>query len=74
MEELLLRPHECAEVLGLRRSKGYQLIAGGTIPSIPSIAIGKSRRIPLDAPRARVRARAETGAGARPGPLSRRVS
>ena len=71
MEELLLRPHECAEVLGLRRSKVYQLIAGG---AIPSIAIGKSRRIPLDALRARVRARAETRAGARPGLLSRRGS
>lgn len=56
MEKLLLRPREAAEVLGLCRSKVYELIASGTIPSI---TIGKSRRIPLDALREWVRAQAE---------------
>lgn len=57
--EKLLRPYEAAEVLGVCRSKVYELIASGTIPSI---TIGKSRRIPLDALRERVRAQAEASA------------
>lgn len=77
MEKLLLRPHECAEVLGLCRSKVYELIASGTIPSI---TIGKSRRIPLDALRAWTRAQTEVGAAESPAstahpatPISRRI-
>ncbi|HET8630027.1 MAG TPA: helix-turn-helix domain-containing protein [Thermomicrobiales bacterium] len=65
MEKLLLRPHECAEALGLCRSKVYELIASGTIPSI---TIGKSRRIPLDALREWVRAQTAAGT-AEPGVL-----
>lgn len=56
MEKLLLRPHECAEVLGLCRSKVYELIASG---ALPSITIGKSRRIPVEALRDWVRAQSE---------------
>ncbi len=56
MERLLLRPHEAAELLGLGRSTVYELIAGG---AIPSIIIGKSRRIPLEALRAWVRAQTD---------------
>ena len=58
MEKLLLRPHECAEVLGLCRSKVYELIASG---ALPSITIGKSRRIPVEALRDWVRAQSEAG-------------
>jgi excisionase family DNA binding protein len=54
MEKLLLRPQECAQALGLGRSKVYELIANG---ELPSITIGRSRRIPLDALREWVRAR-----------------
>ena len=59
MERLLLRPHEAAELLGLGRSTVYELIASG---AIPSITIGKSRRVPLEALRAWVRAQTDVGA------------
>ncbi len=49
MEKLLLRPTEVAEAIGLGRSKTYELIASGTLPSI---TIGKSRRVPAEALRA----------------------
>ena len=42
---LLLRPAEVGEALGLGRSKAYELIASGTIPSI---RIGKSIRVSAD--------------------------
>ena len=44
--KLLLRPEEGAEACGISRSKFYQLIAEG---AIPSIKIGKSRRVPVQA-------------------------
>lgn len=43
---LLLRPSEAGEALGLGRSRVYELIAGG---ALPSIRIGKSIRVPADA-------------------------
>lgn len=43
---LLLRPAEVAEALGVGRSKAYELIASGMIPSI---TVDKSRRVPADA-------------------------
>lgn len=46
MEQLLLKPEEASRVLGLGRSKIYQLLATG---AIESIAVGRSRRIPADA-------------------------
>ena len=46
MEKLLLRPTEAADQLGITRSKLYELLASG---EVPSIKIGKSRRIPADA-------------------------
>jgi len=45
MEKLLLRPTEAAEVIGLGRSKMYELLAKGIVPSI---RIGKSVRVPVD--------------------------
>jgi len=44
MERLLLKPTEAAEVIGLGRSKTYQLISSGVIPSV---RIGKSVRVPV---------------------------
>ena len=67
MERLLLRPHEAAELLGLCRSTVYELIASG---AIPSITIGKSRRVPLEALRAWVRAQTDTSAMVHSVPVS----
>lgn len=46
MEKLLAKPSEAADALGLGRSKTYQLIANGTLPSV---RIGKSIRVPIEA-------------------------
>lgn len=45
-DRLLVRPDEAAEALGLSRSRIFEMIADETLPSIK---IGKSRRIPYDA-------------------------
>jgi excisionase family DNA binding protein len=45
-ERLLLRVEEAAEVISLSRAKVYELLAKG---DIPSITIGRSRRIPVSA-------------------------
>jgi excisionase family DNA binding protein len=49
MDRLLLRPAEAAEAIGIGRSKVYELLARG---DLPSIRIGSSVRVPLDALRA----------------------
>ena len=59
MEKLLLRPTEAAEIIALGRSKTYDLIAKGIIPSI---RIGKSVRVPADALREWVKAQICTAA------------
>ena len=46
VDRLLLRPSEAAETLGIGRSKTYELISSG---AIPSIRIGGSVRVPVDA-------------------------
>jgi excisionase family DNA binding protein len=46
MDRLLLRPGEAAELIGLGRSKVYALIASG---ELPTVRIGGSVRVPLDA-------------------------
>ena len=43
---LLLRPTEVAETLGIGRSKAYELIGSGVLPSI---RIGGSVRVPVEA-------------------------
>ena len=43
---ILLRPDEAAEALGISRSKCYALLAAGRLPSV---RVGASRRVPLDA-------------------------
>jgi len=45
LDKLLLRPNEVAEMTGLGRSKTYELIAEGVIPSVK---IGKCVRVPAD--------------------------
>jgi excisionase family DNA binding protein len=45
-ERLLLRVEEAAEVMGLSRAKVYELLTEGRIPSIK---LGRSRRIPVSA-------------------------
>jgi len=46
MDSLLLKPVEAADKLRISRSKAYELIAQGVIPSI---RVGGSVRVPLDA-------------------------
>lgn len=43
-DRLLLKPEEAAEVLGIGRSKLYELLAAG---EIESVRIGASRRVPM---------------------------
>jgi excisionase family DNA binding protein len=43
---LVLRPGEVAIALGISRSKAYELIAVG---AIPSLRVGSSVRVPVDA-------------------------
>ena len=45
-ERLLLRPSEAAEAIGVSRSKAYELIATG---EIPSVTVGGCKRVPVDA-------------------------
>ena len=45
MDKLLLRPVEAAEVIGVGRSKVYELMARG---EIPSVRIDGGVRIPVD--------------------------
>jgi len=46
MDKLLLTPTEAATQIGVGRTRIYDLIARGVIPSV---RIGRSRRVPLDA-------------------------
>jgi len=45
MDKLLLRPLEAADILAVSKSKIYELLSSGLIPSI---RIGKSIRIPSE--------------------------
>jgi prophage regulatory protein len=46
VERLLLRPNEVAESLGISRSRAYELIAAG---DIPSVRLGTSIRVSTEA-------------------------
>jgi excisionase family DNA binding protein len=48
-DRLLLRPSEAGEAIGVSRSKAYELIAAG---KIPSVKVGGCVRVPVDALRA----------------------
>ena len=45
MSRLLLKPEEAAEALGISRSKLYQLLAAGVIPSL---RLGSIIRVPAE--------------------------
>jgi excisionase family DNA binding protein len=45
MDRLLLKPAEVSELTGLGKSKTYELIAAGVIPSV---RIGRSVRVPAE--------------------------
>lgn len=45
-DRLLLRPCEAGEAIGVSRSKAYELIAAG---KIPSVKVGGCVRVPVDA-------------------------
>jgi len=44
VEKLLLRPMEAAELIAVGRSRIYEMLASG---ELPSIRIGRSVRVPL---------------------------
>ena len=45
VERILYRPAEAAEAIGVSRSRVYELINSG---EIPSIKVGGVRRVPVD--------------------------
>lgn len=45
-ERMLYKPAEAAEAIGVSRARAYELIAAG---AIPSIRIGSSIRVPVEA-------------------------
>jgi excisionase family DNA binding protein len=55
VDRLLLRPTEAAEVLGLGRSKVYEMLGRG---ELPQVRVGGSVRVPIEALREWVLARA----------------
>ncbi len=46
MDKMLLKPHEAQQTLGIGRSRVYEMLATG---ELPSIRIGHSIRIPVKA-------------------------
>jgi excisionase family DNA binding protein len=68
MEKILLRPVEVAETLGIGRTKAYELIGSGVIPSI---RIGSSLRVTAEGLRAWVAAQTDDAARVE---LTRRLS
>jgi excisionase family DNA binding protein len=61
VDRLLLRPAEVAETLGVCRSKAYDLIARGVIPSV---RIGWAVRVPAGHLKRWIEEQATTGQGA----------
>ena len=57
-EKLALRPTEAAEAIGVSRSRAYALIAKG---ELPSVRIGNSVRVPVDALRRWIESRTSAG-------------
>jgi excisionase family DNA binding protein len=60
-QPLLLRPEDAARILSLGRSKVFEMIASG---ELPSLKFGKSRRIPSAALAAWVEERTREAVGA----------
>ncbi len=65
MDRLLLTPGEAAQLLGLSKSYIYELLASETLPSI---TIGRARRIPRQALDDFIAARTAEQGGYVPGP------
>lgn len=61
-ERLMLRPAECAEAIGISRSKAYELISSG---AIPSVTVGGCIRVPVEQLRTWIAAQT-TGGSQRP--------
>jgi excisionase family DNA binding protein len=61
-DRLLLRPAEAADAIGVSRSKAYALIASG---EIPSIRLGGSVRVPVDALKQWIAQQLEQGSATR---------
>jgi excisionase family DNA binding protein len=59
-ERLMLRPSEAAEAIGISRSKAYQLIAEG---QIPSVRVGGCVRVPVAALRDWINRELQTAGG-----------
>lgn len=62
MDKLLLKPVEAAEMLGISRSKAYELLAQG---ALPIVRVGKCPRIPIEALRKWIQAQLASGVGKR---------
>jgi len=58
MEQLLLRVNETAKLIGLGKSKTYDLIAKG---ELPAVRIGRSVRVPVDGLHAWIAAQVRRG-------------
>lgn len=71
MDPLLLTPKEAAQALGLSQSYIYELLAS---EALPSITIGRARRIPRRALEAFVEARAAEQSGYAPHHVMQRPS
>lgn len=69
MERILLRVEEAAEAAGLSRAAMYGLVLGGVIPSIK---VGRARRVPREALVAWVRAQLAGRTGKGPAAAGRR--
>lgn len=61
-ERILLRPSEVGEAIGVSRSKAYELIAAG---KIPSVKVGNCVRVPVDGLKAWITAQVSEQAAAR---------
>ncbi len=71
MDTLLLRVPEAARLLGIGRSKAYELAAAGILPTV---RIGASIRIPAERLRAWVAEQATSPDGEAGGPQDPRAS
>ena len=56
VERILYRPSEAAEAIGVSRSRMYELLASGVIPSVQ---VGHVKRVPVDKLREWVKRQAE---------------
>jgi excisionase family DNA binding protein len=59
MEKLLLKPAEVAELLGVARTRAYELIGSG---KLPTVTVGSSVRVPAEALRRWVEENTSQGA------------